>query len=970
MAGFGGAVKLTGESEYRQALKNITQNLREVSSEMKLVSAQYSKNDTSTQALTAKSDVLNKKLEQQKEKVALLKKQYAEMASQYEVNKTKNDALAKKYDEEKKKLDNLAKTVGTTSTEYKEQEKVVADLGEELKKSEANQEKNTRTMSNLRIQLNGAEADVAKTTREIDGMAREMEESAESGDELGGAMQNASEGAEKANGGFTVFKGALANLVSNVIQNAISKMQELVSNTIEVGAKFEDSMAKVQAISGASNKDMQKLSETAKKFGSTTKFSASESADALGYMALAGWDANKSASALEGVLNLASASGMDLAKASDMVTDYLSAFGMSADKSTYFADMLAYAQGNANTTAEQLGEAYKNCASIMHSSGQDVETTTALLSMLANQGLKGSEAGTALSAMMRDMTSKMKDGKIAIGDTLVAVQDSQGNFRDLSDILKDVDKATQGMGDAQKASALQSTFTADSIKGLNMILNGGVDNANKFEDALRKSDGTAQKMADTMNNTLNGDMTTLGSKIEGVQIALYEKLEPALRSGVKALQGLADAMKWLINHGTEVSAVIIGIATATATYIAFSTALKVMTDGWKALTIVTKLQAGAQAVLNAVMSANPIGVVIALIAGLVVAFMTLWNNSESFRKFWIGLWDNIVTAVSPAIDAIKSAFSITWDTVKSIWSGAVRFFSSVISGIIAVFSPVASVISNIFSVAWAGVQAVWNIASSYFSAVWGTIKGIFSVVKAVLSGNFGDAWNAIKGIVNGWGNYFATIWNTIKGIFSPVISFFRNAFSGAWNAIKNVFSPFASFFSGLWNRIAGTFKGLGTTIGNAIGGAVKSAINGVISAIENTINHAIGLINSAIGLINKLPGVHVGNVGNLRLPRLAKGGVVNSPTIAEIGEAGKEAVVPLENNLGWLTRMAELLAKNLVPTLSTMSRNVNSANYNNNNNYNDTVNAFKDALGKMKIVLDDEEMGHFIEKTVSDAIYT
>lgn len=970
MAGFGGAVKLTGESEYRKALKNITQNLREVSSEMKLVSAQYGKNDTSTQSLTAKSEVLSKKLEQQKQKVSVLKKQYAEMAQQYETNKTKNDALAKKYDEEKKKLDILGRTLGTTSTEYKEQEKVVSDLGEELKKSEANQDKNARTMSNLRIQLNGAEADVAQTTREIDTMAREMDKSSDAGDELGNSMQNASEGAEKANSGFTVFKGALANLVSNVIQNAISKMQELVTNTIEVGAKFEDSMAKVQAISGSSNKDMQKLSETAKKFGSTTKFSASESADALGYMALAGWDANKSADALGGVLNLASASGMDLAKASDMVTDYLSAFGLSADKSTYFADMLSYAQGNANTTAEQLGEAYKNCASVMHSSGQDVETTTALLSMLANQGLKGSEAGTALSAMMRDITSKMKDGKIAIGDTLVAVQDSQGNFRDLSDILKDVDKATQGMGDAQKASALQSTFTADSIKGLNMILNGGVDNANKFEEALRNSDGTAQKMADTMNNTLNGDMTTLGSKVEGVQIALYEKLEPALRTGVQALQGLADAMQWLINHGTEVSSVIIGIATATATYIAFSTALKVMEEGWKALTIVTKLQAGAQAVLNAVMSANPIGVVIALIAGLVVAFMTLWNNSETFRNFWIGLWDNIVNAVSPAIDAIKSTFSTVWDTVKSIWSGAVSFFSSVISGIIAVFTPVASVISNVFGVAWAGVQAVWNIAGSYFSAVWGTIKGIFAVVKAVLSGNFGDAWSAIKGIVNGWTNYFSTIWNTIKGIFNPVISFFRNVFSGAWNAIKNVFSPFASFFSGLWSRIAGTFKGLGTTIGNAIGGAVKSAINGVISAIENTINHAIGLINSAIGLINKLPGVHVGNVGNLRLPRLAKGGVVNSPTIAEIGEAGKEAVIPLENNLGWLTRMAELLAKNLVPTLSEMSRNVNSANYNNNNNYNDTVNAFKDALGQMKIVLDDEEMGHFIEKTVSDAIYT
>ena len=889
MAGFGGAVKLTGESEYRKALKNITQNLKEVSSEMKLVSAQYGKNDTSTQALTAKSDALNKKLDVQKEKVALLKKQYADMAKQYDENAQKNSNLASKYADEKSKLTNLEKTLGTTSKEYQEQAKAVDELGKELDKSRNAQDANARTLSNLRIQLNNAETDVAKTSKEVDNLAKEMEEGARASDDLSNGVEQAGESANSANGGFTVFKGALADIVANVISSAVSKMKELVANTIEVGASFESSMANVQAISGATDEDLKLLTDTAKKFGSTTKFSASESADALGYMALAGWDAKTSASALGGVLNLASASGMDLAQASDMVTDYLSAFGLEADKSAYFADILAYAQGNANTTAEGLGEAYKNCSANLASAGQDIETTTALLSMMANQGLKGSEAGTALNAVVRDMTSKMKDGKIAIGDTMIAVQDSQGNFRDLSDILKEVEQATDGMGTAQKASALQSTFTADSIKGLNLILNAGVDEANKFEDALRNSTGTAENMASTMNDNLNGDLTALNSQIEGVQIALYEKFEPALRAGVDALSGLTSGVQWLVDHGSEVSAVITGIATAVGTYVAYTTAMKVMQEGWTALTIVTKAQTIAQTALNAVMNANPIGLVISLIAGLVTAFVVLWNKSEAFRNFWIGLWNTIKSVAEPVVKGL-----VTW---------------------------------------------------------------------------FSDAWTKIKGVWNSVGAFFSGVFNNIKNIFDKAPAYFMQKFTEAWNAIKGVFSQFGSFFSGLWNTIKNTFSALGTKIGDAIGGAVKAGINGVISSIENTINSAINLINGAINLINKIPAVNIGKLSRLSFPRLAKGGVVNSATIAEIGEAGAEAVVPLENNLGWVTRVAELLAKSLIVPLANVTRNVNSANYN-NNSYNETVEAFKDALGQMKIVLDDEEIGDFVEKTVADAIYT
>lgn len=325
-----------------------------------------------------------------------------------------------------------------------------------------------------------------------------------------------------------------------------SAVKQATQYVVEVGSTFEASMSEVQAISGATSAELEKMSAKAKQLGSSSKFSATEASQAFKYMALAGWDTNKSISAIDGVLQLAAASGMDLAKASDMVTDYLSAFGMEADQATYMADMLAYAQAHSNTTAEQLGEAYKNCAANMNASGQDIETTTSLLEALANQGSKSSEAGTKVAAIMRDVTAKMDEGKIAIGDTTVAVMDANGNFRDMTDIIKDVDDATKDMGDAEKAAALASTFTSDSISGLNMILNEGIDKVAGYEEELRNSSGAASDMADTMQNNLQGKITAAGSALEGLGIAAYNYISgPAgkvvdISTGI--FKGLTDVL--------------------------------------------------------------------------------------------------------------------------------------------------------------------------------------------------------------------------------------------------------------------------------------------------------------------------------------------------------------------------------------------------------------------------------------------
>lgn len=360
----------------------------------------------------------------------------------------------------------------------------------------------------------------------------------EHGEEVLGNLPEEAQGAGQAMGdaGGKAFDlaGALKSLFA-VVAGAmvLGKIKDFASDSIELGKGYTSMMSEVQAISGASAAEMEQLEATAREYGATTVFSASEAAEALKYMSLAGWDANQSASALGGVLNLAAASGMGLGQASDMVTDYLSAFGMEASQASYFADMLAFAQSNSNTTAEALGEAYRNSAANMHAAGQDVETTTSLLEAMANQGYKGSEAGTALAAVMRDITQKMDEGVIKIGETAIAVQDSEGNFRDLTDILTDVESATDGMGDAQKAAALGTTFTADSIKAMNMILTEGMSTISGYEEELRNAGGTAENMAGIMNDNLSGDMANMNSAFEEMQLQVFEQMEGPLRDGAQ-----------------------------------------------------------------------------------------------------------------------------------------------------------------------------------------------------------------------------------------------------------------------------------------------------------------------------------------------------------------------------------------------------------------------------------------------------
>ena len=776
--------------------------------------------------------------------------------------------------------------------------------------------------------------------------------------------------AKKSGDGFTVLKGILANLATAGIAVAAGAVKDFCSEVVEIGQTFETSMSKVSALSGATGDDLATLEAKARELGASTTFSASQAADALGYMALAGWDTEQMLAGVGSVLTLAQAGEMELAAASDLVTDYLSAFNMEASETARMVDVLAYAQANANTTVEGLGMAFKNCAANANAAGMDVETTSAAISMMANQGLKGSEAGTALNAVLRDMTAKMEDGAIAIGEQSVAVMDAEGNYRDFTDILADVQAATNGMGDAEKAAALQSTFTADSIKGLNLMLNAGADEMVGFRDELYGCAGAAEETAATMTDNLGGDLAAMNSAFEELSLKIYDGLQEPLRSAVQfitgtVVPGIEGFMAWLTTGTQEfdefgnvvgetasplsqlastVQSMVPVLAAAGGALLAYEGYSLAVTVAEKARAAATTLVDNATKLLNGTMKLNPIGIVITLIGALVAAFLYLWNTSEEFRNFWIGVWDAVKAAVQPLADWVmanvitplvskfqefQTMFAGLWDAIVANVTSAWEQIAPIVQAGMQVIQTIIGAVMPVIQAAWDGA---WGLISSVFTAIWdnisntvntvmGVIQGIIQVVTGIISGDWDAVWSGIKqifeSIVNGILQAGANVFNALTSIISSVLTGIYNVWASIWNSVLSVASSIWNAISsniggvvnGIWNNITSTFNSLvGTVLG--IFNSVREAITNPIETAKNTVG---GIIDTIKGFFSnfhiQLPHINLphfaispagwqigdllkGSIPSLSIEWYATGGMFNGASIIGVGEAGTEFVVP------------------------------------------------------------------------------
>lgn len=733
--------------------------------------------------------------------IADLKKGIQDAKTQIRLANAEFKAAASGMDDWDKSAEGIQAKLKQLKTVLESQNKILKSYQDQLALVVKEQGEDSKGADELRIKIANQQAAINNTTKEIgkwedalDHVGDELDDEANKTEELDKELESTTKG------GLNAFTVALGNLASKVISGVIDKMKDMISNTIEVGKAFDSSMSQVGAISGATGDELTQLRDKAKEMGSTTKFTATEAADAFNYMAMAGWKTEDMLTGIEGVLNLAAASGADLATTSDIVTDALTAMGYSAGDAGKLADVMAAAASNANTNVEMMGATFQYAAPIVGALGMDMEDTALAIGLMANAGIKGEKAGTALRSILTRLStdagasSKQLGALGTLTDELgVQFYNADGTVRDLSDVLNECREAWSGLSAEQQTSYGKQIAGQEALSAWLAIMNAAPEDVDKLADAINNADGAAEKMAATMMDNLGGDMTLLSSKLEGVQIAIYEKFEPALRKGVEVLSKLLDVVDFVVKHSSEFTAAISAMAAGVASYVAFTTAIKVMKDGWTSLTVVTKLVAAAQAALNAVMALNPIGIVVAAVGALVAAFVVLWNKSEAFRDFWITLWDAIKMMVSDAIGAVKEFFEGAWEGVTELWNNAVAFFEEIWTAI-----------TGFFESAWTSITDVWGNLTKFFSDLWEEVKKIYSTIAKWINDNvfipikkffepivrfFREAWNIIKELSIG-------TWNAIKAIWSVVSSWFKT----------NVIEPIKSFFKGLWELVVSTAR--------------------------------------------------------------------------------------------------------------------------------------------------------------------
>ncbi len=616
---------------------------------------------------------------------------------------------------------------------------------------------------------------------------------------------------------------------------------------VKVASDFDSAMSQVAAVSGATGKDLEALRDKAREMGSKTKFSASEAAEAMNYMAMAGWKTGDMLSGIEGIMNLAAASGEDLATTSDIVTDALTALGLSAKDSGHFADILAAASSNANTNVSMMGETFKYCAPVAGALGFSAEDTAEAIGLMANAGIKSSQAGTAMRSMMTNLTGEVKFVGDAFGELTIQTTNTDGSMRSLGDILADCRAAFSQMSESEKAANAEALVGKNAMSGFLAVMNAAPGDIEKLNSAINNCDGTAEKMAATMQDNLAGQLTILKSQLEELAISIGEILMPYIRQIVGWIQGLVD---WLngLDEGTKKIIVTVALVAAALGPVlivigkvvgAIGTIMTVIPQIAGAISGVIGFVSGTVIpAISAVVAA--IGWVPLAIAAVVAILVVLYNKCEWFRDAVNAIWTKIKEFFVSAWEVICSFFT---ETIPNAWNSLVSFFQ----GIPAWWSGLWQSVGDFFSNIWMNMMnnpvltGIVDMIRSLWENLSTTLQGIWNGIKTVASG----AWELIKNVVLGpvlllidlvTGNFTklkedaANIWNNIK-----------NAASNIWNGIKQVVGSLAQ---GLANHVSILFNGLKTTIANiwtAIKNTASSAWNGLknlVSSIASNLKQA------------------------------------------------------------------------------------------------------------------------------------
>ena len=691
----------------------------------------------------------------------------------------------------------------------------------------------------------------------------------------------------------------MSSVGSSLTRNVTAPILAIGTAAVKTTADFDAEMSKVSAISGATGETFDSLREKAREMGAKTKFSATEAAQAFEYMAMAGWKDQDMLEGIEGIMNLAAASGEDLATTSDIVTDALTAFGLSAKDSGHFADVLAAASSNANTNVSLLGESFKYAAPVAGALGISAEDTSVALGLMANAGIKASQSGTALRTGLTNLAKPTKQMQTYMDKYNIALVENDDGSINLRDTMISLREKMGDLSESEQAAAASAIFGKNSMAGWLAIINASDEDFDKLTSAIDNCDGSAQSMAETMQDNLAGQITILKSALQELMIQIGDALMPTVRAIVAKIQEFVLKLQQM-DEGTR-NTIIKVAAFAAALGPVLLVVGKLTTGIGQGLQAISSLGKGILTFVNqaklgvgaggklatAIAGIGPVGwAIIAVVAALTAAFVTLWKNNEEFRNKIIAIWEGIKEKLSGAMQKITDAvnklgfnFKDIIEVLKAAWEGFCNFVAPILEG---AFKAVGEIIEGVIDVVTGVIEVVvglingfkdgdWStftqglldIINGVANAIWGVIQGLFQMFGVELddfNGDWGAIWKSIKSVFESvWTaikNFFVNVWNSIVSFFTGVWNGLKNtvttigaaigtAVSTAWNAVKGFFesiwNAIRGFFEGIWNGLKNTV----TTVASAISSAVSNAWNTVKGIFESVWNAISGVVSSA-----------------------------------------------------------------------------------------------------------------------------
>lgn len=826
-------------SQYQQAMRQAAAEMKNLTAQHSLAAAQAKLSGSAQDALRARVTELTSKIDVQKGIVQQNGQQYDNLKQKLELQKTAHDQLKTKVEAAKKAYEDSAKATGEDS--------------EETQKLKAEYEK-------LSSQLSTSESQIAKTETAITKQEAAVNQSKAALTEMEAELKNVN--AELARAPFDEY-AAKAEKVGGTLTSVGQKLLPLSTSIAGLGvaavkttADFDSEMSKVSAISGATGTDLDKLRGKAREMGAKTKFSASEAAQGMQYMAMAGWKTQDMMDGLEGIMNLAAASGEDLASTSDIVTDALTAFGLSAKDSSHFSDILAAASSNANTNVSMMGETFKYAAPVLGSLGYTAEDAALAIGLMANAGIKSSQAGTSLRGAITNLAKPTDTVAAAMDKYGISLTDSSGKMLSLRELMEQLRQKLGGLSEAEQAQAAAALFGKDAMSGMLAIINGSDKDFEKLAGAIDNCDGSSEKMANTMNDNLQGQITILMSQLQELAISFGEILMPKIRDIVTHIQNFVDKLN-AMDEGQKETILRIGmfVAALAPMLMGLGKVIIFSADVSRALGTLSAglVKAGGfSGVFTKALGliTSPAAIVVGAIAAITAVIIHLWNTNEDFRNTITAIWQKIKDAftifaagISERLSALGITFSDATSAIKTIWDGFCNLLAPVLE---AAFNTIANALQTAFNV----ILGIWDVFSAVFSGdwsgAWEAVKGIFSSVWDGLKEYFLTIIGAVKGVADvflGWfGTNWETVWNGVKTFFEGIWNGISSFFEGIWNGIS-------TFCTTVWNGIVTNVTAFCTTVHDTIStifNAVKDVVSNVWETIKNVVQVAIMFIVEVI----------------------------------------------------------------------------------------------------------------------------